>query len=107
MVKNLLIIFVTLVISCVNLNAENKKLVYLVFDSRIPFWDIMSRGIQDAAIKKGYEIEILSANNIKKTEMINIAKIMKEKVDGIIISPINSSTGSTILKLVKKSIFQL
>jgi len=103
MTKSIIVVLVTLFLSCSSVNAENKKLTYLVSDISIPFWDIMSRGIKDAALKKGYEVEILSAKNIKKNEMINTAKALKGNVSGLIISPINSSTGSTILRLAKQS----
>ncbi|MEA3353142.1 MAG: substrate-binding domain-containing protein [Campylobacterota bacterium] len=81
----------------------NKKLAYLVSDIRIPFWDIMARGIKNEAKLKGYEVQIYSAHNIKKTELQNTAKAIESKVDGIIISPINSSTAVTILKLAKQA----
>ena len=80
-----------------------KKLVYIVSDIRIPFWDIMARGIKNAANSKGYRIDVYSADNIKKTELENTAKAIRDKVSGIIISPINSSSAVTILKLAKKA----
>lgn len=80
-----------------------KKLAYIVSDIRIPFWDIMARGIKNAANSKGYVVEVYSAHNIKKTELENTAKAIKDKVSGIVISPINSSTAVTILKLAKNA----
>jgi ribose transport system substrate-binding protein len=83
--------------------AEQKKLAYLVSDTQIPFWSIMAKGMKKSAQLKGYELEIYSAGNIKKNEMINTVKAIKSGVDGIIISPINSSTAVTIMKLAKKA----
>ena len=82
-------------------NNNTKELAYIVSDNRIPFWDIMARGIKSAANEKGYKLTVYSANNIKKTEIENTVKVLKDKVDGIVISPINSSTAVTILKLAK------
>lgn len=79
------------------LNAANKKIAYIVSDMNIPFWEIMSRGINSKAKELGYELEIYSSNNLKKTELQNMAKAISSKVDGIIISPINSSTAVTLL----------
>lgn len=79
------------------LNATNKKIAYIVSDMNIPFWEIMSRGINSKAKELGYELEIYSSNNLKKTELQNMAKAISSKVDGIIISPINSSTAVTLL----------
>ena len=84
-------------------NLNTKKLAYLVSDINIPFWKIMAKGIQNKAIKEGYEVEIYSSNNLKKEELSNLSKILKSNVDGLIISPINSSTAVTILKLAKLS----
>jgi ribose transport system substrate-binding protein len=63
----------------------------------------MSKGIKNNAKKLGYEIEIYSANNITKIELENLSKVINKKVDGLIISPINSSTAVTILKLAKNA----
>lgn len=90
-------------IFCLSLNAEEKKLAYLVSDIRIPFWEIMSRGIKNEALDLGYDIEIYSANNLKKRELENIVKVISKKVDGVILSPINSSTAVTLLKLSKNA----
>jgi ribose transport system substrate-binding protein len=87
-----------------NINAnETKKLAYLVSDINIPFWEIMSRGIKNEAKNNGYEVVVYSANNSNKTEIENTLKaIKKDKVAGLIISPINSSTAVTILKTAKR-----
>ncbi len=86
-------------------SAQNsgKKLAYIVSDTRIPFWDIMSRGIKQSSEKLGFEVDIYSSDNIIKNEMKFTAKVINDKVDGLIISPINSSSSVTILKLAKKA----
>ena len=48
---------------------SQKKLVYIVSDIGIPFWEIMGRGVRNASEKSGYELEILSAGNDSKTEL--------------------------------------
>lgn len=79
-----------------------KKLVYIVPDTRIAFWDIMARGVQNKADSLGYALEVYSSHNDSKTELQSVAKALKEKVAGIIISPTTSSACATILKLAKK-----
>lgn len=88
-----------------SLSAEpnTKKLVYIVSDINIPFWKVLSKGIQTKADEKGYEISILTANNLKKEEIKNTISAIKAKVDGIIISPINSSTAVTVLRFAKSA----
>jgi ABC-type sugar transport system substrate-binding protein len=80
---------------------ESKKLAYIVSDIRIPFWEIMSRGIEKNAEKLGYEVTVYSADNDARKELQAVATVIKERVDGIIVSPTNSSACVTILKLAK------
>lgn len=82
---------------------NNKKLVYLVSDVRIPFWSIMGRGIKNAANSLGYELKIYSAENSAKRELEFTAKALQDNVSGIIVSPTTSSACVTILKLAKNA----
>lgn len=94
-----------------SLSAENTKtdetsrlqLAYLVSDQRIPFWDIMWRGSKNRAKKLGYEILSYSAENNAKSELQFAVKVINNQVDGIIVSPTNSSACVTILKLAKRA----
>lgn len=82
--------------------SEGKKLAYVVSDLRIPFWDILSRGIQNRAQALGYETVVYSADNDAKSELENIIKALRQ-VDGVIISPTSSSSAVTMLKLAKRA----
>ncbi|MET0100315.1 MAG: substrate-binding domain-containing protein [Sedimenticola sp.] len=81
----------------------DKKLAYIVSDIRIPFWDIMDRGVKSAAKELGYSVQTYSAENSLKSELENVSKAIKDKVDGIVVSPTNSSACVTILKLAKSA----
>jgi len=80
-----------------------KKLAYIVSDLRIPFWDIMWRGVKQRAEKLAYEAVVYSANNSAKTELQHTVDAIKQGVSGIVVSPTNSSACVTILKLAKKA----
>ena len=80
-----------------------KKIAYIVSDIRIPFWKVMSKGIKDSANVRGYEISLYSSENLKKTEIQNTFKAIKNNVDAIILSPVNSSSAVTILKFAKSA----
>lgn len=95
------IIFMFFVISLAN--ASEKKLVYIVSDIRIPFWEIMSKGVKNKAKKFSYDVEVYSSSNSAKIELQNTIKAIKKNVDGIIVSPTNSSACVTILKLAKEA----
>ena len=97
----LLILLILLLSSLFSQNVPTKKLVYIVSDITIPFWVIMSKGIKEEASKVGYSIEVYSSNNSNKTEIENIVKSINNRVDGIVISPINSSNAVFLLKLAK------
>ena len=84
-------------------NQTSKKLAYIVSDIRIPFWEIMSRGVVSSCHSLGYGVEVYSADNIAKRELEFSVKAIKDKVSGIIVSPTNSSACATILKLAKKA----
>lgn len=81
---------------------QEKKLAYIVSDARIPFWDIMWRGINSSAKELGYTADLYSAENSTKRELESVVQALKEGVSGIIVSPTTSSACVTILKLAKK-----
>ena len=97
----LFILLILLLSSLFSQNIPTKKLVYIVSDISIPFWEIMSKGIKEVASKVGYSIEVYSSNNSNKTEIENLVKAINNKVDGIVLSPINSSSAVFLLKLAK------
>jgi len=107
MLRNILKIFTLLLFLCSFVYGatanSSKKLAYIVSDINIPFWSIMASGIKNEAKKQGFEVVVYSSNNNKKSELKNTFLAIKDKVDGLVISPINSSTSKTILGFAKKS----
>ena len=102
--KFLLFLLFLLSFSLLSANSlDKKKLAYIVSDTSIPFWNIMLRGAQNSAQNLNYEIEVYNSQNDVKTELENAIKVINNKVSGIIISPNNSSSCATILKLAKKA----
>lgn len=97
-----LIIFFLINFSVLNADSK-KKIAYIVSDTSIPFWNIMAKGAKNSAETFDYEIEIYNSSNDTKTELENTIKAINNKVSGIIISPNNSSSCVTVLKLAKKA----
>ena len=101
------LLFISLIFSILTtLNAKEnlkKKIVYITIDYKIPFWKIMSKGMKNIADSKGYSLDIYDAKNQPKKELELLIKAIKEKVDGIIISPSNSSAAVTILEIAKNA----
>jgi len=83
--------------------ASNKKLAYIVSDTKIPFWSIMAKGVQDKANLLGYTVTIYSSNNEAKRELENTFRAIQQNVAGIIISPTSSLTALTLIKFAKKA----
>ncbi len=83
--------------------ASKGRLAYLVSDQRIPFWDIMARGIRSRAQELGYTVAVYSAENSAKRELQHTAAALGQGVDGLILSPTNSSAAVTVLKLAQRA----
>lgn len=82
---------------------RSNHLVYLVSDTRIPYWRIMARGIENAAEGYGYALSVYDARNDPKKELEFTARAIREKATGIVVSPTTSSACTTILKLAEKA----
>lgn len=83
--------------------AQEHTLAYLVPDIRIPFWDIMARGIHQKANELGYELSVHSADNLARRELEATVAAIDSGVDGIILSPTQSSAAVTVLKLAEQA----
>jgi ribose transport system substrate-binding protein len=83
--------------------ASTSRLAYLVSDLRIPFWQIMARGIRNSAAASGFQVDVYSADNDAKKEMEHTVAVIRSGVDGIIVSPTNSTACTVILKLSRQA----
>lgn len=79
------------------------RLAYIASDTRIPFWDIMARGIRRQAGELGYGIDVYSAHNNARRELEFLATAIEQQVAGLIISPTNSSAAATLIKLAGRA----
>ena len=86
-----------------SITQEKQEIAYIVSDSRIPFWEIMARGIKSHLNSSEYSFTIHSANNEAKRELELTIKAINDNVDGIVISPTSSSASVTLLKLINKA----
>ncbi len=82
---------------------RSNHLIYLVSDTRIPYWRIMGRGIENAAETYGYALSIYDSGNDPKKELEHAVQAIRENATGIVVSPTTSSACATILKLAKKA----
>jgi ribose transport system substrate-binding protein len=79
----------------------DKKIAYITSDTSIPFWQIMTKGIEHKAKEYNYNITVYNSANSQKVELENTVSAINQNVDGIVISPTNSPACVTVLKLAK------
>jgi len=84
-------------------DGSKKEIAYIVSDLRIPFWEIMSRGVRAKASELGYKVTFYSSENSSKKEMESLSNAIKSGASGLIISPTNSSACKTMLKIAKQA----
>lgn len=84
-------------------NTHTKKIAYIASDMSIPFWQILSRGIQNASNEADYSLTIYNTQNNAKNELEMVISAIKNKVDAIIISPTTSMACVTVLQLAKQA----
>lgn len=100
--KLLKILFVFLFITTLGAS-EQKKIIYLTPDIKIPFWQIISRGVETKSKELNFSFQVYSSSNNLKKELINVVNAIKQKPSAIVLSPINSSSAVTVLRLIKKA----
>jgi ABC-type sugar transport system substrate-binding protein len=85
--------------------AQEKKLelAYLTPGLDLPFWRYLAKGVEDEAKKAGHNAVTYDSNNDAAKQLANAQDVISRKVDGIIISPTDSSTCPRILQLAKEA----
>lgn len=78
-------------------------IAYIIPDSTVPFWEIMARGVRYHAAKHGYQVTVYNSSHNARQELEQLSKAIHQKADGLVISPITSSTGATLIKLASSA----
>ena len=81
--------------------AASKELIYMTPALDVPFWRIVSKGVEDAAKEAGYSFSALEAQNNAQKQLQNAQDAITRGVAGIVISPTDSSTCPSVLKLAE------
>ena len=77
--------------------AAGKHLAYLTPGLDLPFWRILAKGIDDVAKSNGGSSTAYDSHNSAQTQIQNAQDAIARQVDGIIISPTDSSTAPAVL----------
>jgi ABC-type sugar transport system substrate-binding protein len=77
--------------------AAAKHFAYLTPGLDLPFWRYLSKGIEGEATKRGDTATTYDSHNDAATQLKNAQDAIARKVDGILISPTDSSTAPSVL----------
>ncbi len=83
--------------------AEDKEIVYLTPGLDLPFWRYLSKGIESVAVENGYAFQAFDSRNSAQTQRQNAQDAIGRGVDGIIISPTDSSTAPGVLEMAENA----
>lgn len=79
--------------------AQSKQIVYLAPALDVPFWRTVSKGVEAAAKAGGYTFQALEAQNNAQKQLTNAQDAITRGAAGIVLSPTDSSTAPSVLKL--------
>lgn len=82
---------------------ESKEIVYITPSMDVSFWRFMAHGVEAVAKKNGYTFSALDSTNSAPRQLQNAQDAIARGVAGIVISPTDSSTAPSVLKLAKKA----
>ncbi len=77
--------------------AAAKQFAYLTPGLDLPFWRYLATGIEEEARRRGDTVTTYDSHNDASTQLKNAQDAIARKVDGILISPTDSSTAPSVL----------
>ena len=83
--------------------AEGKEIVYITPSLKIGFWRNVATGVEAAGAASGYSVRLLDSNDDAQVQLRNAQDAIASGVAGIVISPTDSSTAPSVLKLAAEA----
>lgn len=77
--------------------AAGKRLAYLTPGLDLPYWRTLANGAEDEAKKHGGSSTTYDSHNSAQTQLQNAQDAIAKNVDGIILSPTDTSTAPSVL----------
>jgi ribose transport system substrate-binding protein len=77
--------------------AQGKRLAYLTPGLDLPYWRTLAKGISDEAQKRGATSTTYDSHNSAQTQLQNAQDAIAKRVDGIVLSPTDTSTAPSVL----------
>ncbi len=88
---------------CLAAPAQSAELAYLTPGLDVPFWRYLAKGVTDEAAKTGDKVTTYDSANDAAKQLSNAQDAISRKVDGIIISPTDSSTAPKVLQMAEQA----
>ena len=83
--------------------SRSGEIVYLTPSLDVPFWRYLLKGIESEAAKAGYSVTAYDSTNDADRQLSNAQDAISRKVDGILISPTDSSTAPRVLRMAEEA----
>src|ERR1700761_5813169 len=83
--------------------AQGKRLAYLTPGLDLPYWRTLANGVADEAAKHGATSTTYDSHNSAQTQIQNAQDAIVKQVDGLILSPTDTSTAPSVLAAAAKA----
>ena len=77
--------------------AKGKRLAYITPGLDLPYWRTLAKGVSDEAKKHGASSTTYDSHNSAQTQLQNAQDAIAKRVDGIVLSPTDTSTAPAVL----------
>jgi ribose transport system substrate-binding protein len=83
--------------------APGLRIAYLTPGLDLPYWRILGKGISDVAAGQQAQATIYDSHNDAQTQLQNAQDALARNVDGLILSPTDSSTAPAVLAAARRA----
>jgi ABC-type sugar transport system substrate-binding protein len=83
--------------------AQGKRLAYLTPGLDLPYWRTLANGVSDEATKHGGTSTTYDSHNSAQTQLQNAQDAIVKQVDGIVLSPTDTSTAPAVLAVAAQA----
>ncbi len=80
-------------------DTRGKRIVHVVPDLDLTFWQTLSEGVRSVAEARNYDFEALNAKNNGDLQLQRARKAISAGVNGLVLTPTDSSTAPEVLEL--------
>jgi ABC-type sugar transport system substrate-binding protein len=83
--------------------AQGKHIAYITAGLDVPFWRYFAAGLKKVAAKHDSTVAVYDSHHSTGTQLKNAQDAVSDQVDGIVLSPMTSTSAPAVLKIAKKA----